>query len=481
VIGATRAQSDELARKSHDAKQLMAAGRFADAIPLYQELCRALPANTGLRLNLGLAYHMAGRQAEAVPELERVLKSDPANQPALLSLGVALLDLNQPEKAVGPLEKVVAVQTSNVEARGMLANALLSLGRSRDAAVQFRTLSASTPRDPKPWYGLGRSYEALARAAFDELNKTAQGSAEWLVLVADSRLQRRQYRSAFYFYTEALRKRPDFRGLHLALAEVYRRTEHLDWASIEERKERSMGPPDCTREKPACSFAASRFLEAASGTDPYWRARAYNELALRAFAHLESLPESVELHALKAEVLAGHGDHLEAAAEWRAAQKLKPDDPVIARQLATAMYLAHDYRPALPMLQEFARQEPRSAELHFFVGDSLLHLEDVPRAIPELATAVRLDPKLLPAHASLGLAYARTGKPAEAIPHLSAALDLDEDGSLHYQLARAYQQTGQADRAQAAMQQYQDFRRRSDAEAKELEQTVKITAPEPPR
>ena len=184
---------------------------------------------------------------------------------------------------------------------------------------------------------------------------------------------------------------------------------------------------------------------------------------------------------MKAEILAGHGDHLEAAAEWRAAQKLRPKDPVIARQLATAMYLSQDYSPALPMLQELARQEPRSAELRFFVGDSLLHLENAEGAVPELEAAVRLDPKLLPAHASLGLAYARTGKPAEAIPHLSAALAVDEDGSLHYQLARAYQQTGQADLAHATMQKYQDFRRRSDAEAKELEQTAKITAPESPR
>ena len=118
AIGVGRAQSDELARKSHEAKQLMAAGRFVEAIPLYQELGRALPSNTGLRLNLRLAYHMTGRQAEAVPEFERVLKSDPGNGPALISLGVALLELNQPAKAVAPLEKVVAAQPSHAEARG---------------------------------------------------------------------------------------------------------------------------------------------------------------------------------------------------------------------------------------------------------------------------------------------------------------------------------------------------------------------------
>lgn len=95
----------------------MAAGRFVEAIPLYQELCRALPSNTGLRLNLGLAYHMTGRQAEAVREFERVLKSDPGNGLPLIALGVALLELNQPAKAVAPLEKVIAAQPSHAEAR----------------------------------------------------------------------------------------------------------------------------------------------------------------------------------------------------------------------------------------------------------------------------------------------------------------------------------------------------------------------------
>ncbi|HYI95973.1 MAG TPA: tetratricopeptide repeat protein, partial [Bryobacteraceae bacterium] len=61
-------QSDALVRKSQEAKQLMAEGRFADAIPAYEELTHALPTNTGLRLNLALAYHMSGQHADAVPQ-----------------------------------------------------------------------------------------------------------------------------------------------------------------------------------------------------------------------------------------------------------------------------------------------------------------------------------------------------------------------------------------------------------------------------
>ena len=471
------AQSDDLAGRSHEARELMAAGRFADAIPIYEQLCRALPTNPGLRLNLALAYHMAGRHAESVPQFETVLRADPNNLPALMSLGVALLELNQPAKAVAPLRKAVELQPGEIEIRGMLANALLSLDRPREAAPHFRKLTEAAPRDPKAWYGLGRSYESLAQQAFRELDKNAQGSAEWLALIADSRMERRQYRSAFYFYREALAKKSDLPGLHAALAEVYRRTEHPDWAAAEQRKQAAAPKPDCAREKAACDFAAGRFLEAASSPSPYWRARAYNELALRAFSELGSTPESVELHALKADMLASHGEHLEAVAEWRAARNLAPDDPRIARQLATETYLARDYEKALAMIQPLSRAEPNAADLHYFIGDSLLHLEKLDEAAPELEKAVQLDPKLLPARASLGLTYARLGKAREAIPQLQAALSIDDDGSLHYQLARAYQGSGDAASAKDAMQKYQEFQRKNEENKQDLEQKAKITAP----
>ncbi|HUS08063.1 MAG TPA: tetratricopeptide repeat protein [Bryobacteraceae bacterium] len=471
------AQPDALARKSQAAKELMAAGRFAEAIPLYAELSRALPANPGLRLNLALAYQMAGRHNEAIPEFERVLKADPNNFPALLSLGVSELEMNRPAKAIGSLQRAVTLQPSHPESRGMLAHALLSLDRPKEAAIQFRRLSALLPQDPKAWYGLGRSYEALARQAFDELDKTAQGSPEWLALIADSRMESRQFRSAFFFYKQAMEKRPDFPGIHRALAELYRRAEHSDWADIENRKEVRLPKLDCARHKQACDFLAGRFLAASEGPSLYWRSRAYNQLALAALQPLGALPPSIELHATKAEILAGHQQHLEAAQEWDAARRLAPNDPHIQRQLASALYQAGDYEKSVPMLQKLIQQDPAAADLNFFLGDSFLRTEQPGKALPWLETALRQDPRLVPAHASLGLAQMRLGRHAEAIPHLNAALAIDEDGSLHYQLAQAYQRTGDADRAKQMSEKYREIQQRSQAEERKLEQQAVITAP----
>ena len=62
------------------------------------------------------------------------------------------------------------------------------------------------------------------------------------------------------------------------------------------------------------------------------------------------------------------------------------------------------------------------------------------------AQRVNLDGFAAP-DASLGLALSRLGNHVEAVPHLEKALELDDDGSLYYQLGRAYQAMGQREKA----------------------------------
>src|SRR5690349_7556849 len=117
---ALRAQSPELAAEVDRANQFMQAGRFDQAIPIYERAVKEMPGNTGVRLNLALAEHMAGREREAIPHLEAVLKAKPSHVPALAALAQARLALNEPQLAIPPLEKVVAAEPKNREARGML-------------------------------------------------------------------------------------------------------------------------------------------------------------------------------------------------------------------------------------------------------------------------------------------------------------------------------------------------------------------------
>jgi tetratricopeptide (TPR) repeat protein len=480
------ARAEDLTAKSQRAKEMMAAGRFEQAIPIYKELVAAIPGNPGLLLNLGLAEHMAGHERESVPVFEAVLKAQPGLMPALLSLGAARLSLKEPALAVGPLQKAVAAEPANPDARGMLADALNGAGQFDQAAEQYRKLTELTPNDPRAWYGLGMTYQAMATNAFERLKKASPQSPYLEALIADTRVQRHQYRSAFFFYKEALKELPGIHGIHGALAEVYRKTGHPDWAAAEAAKEQALGTMDCAAHAGECNFLAGHDLHAAAlsraGSAPpealYWRAKAANELSLQSLVRLGQLPPSVELHQLRAEIARDQSQHLESAKEWRAALELAPENPRLQQELAVAYFLAADYKAALAATEKVLQREPRSPEMNFTAGDSWLRLEEPEKAVPFLRAALAADPGMRAADASLGLSLSRLGKFAEAAPHLEKALQLDDDGSLHYQLARAYQASGNQAKAQAAMAKYQELQKRNQEQKEEAAREAQILAPQ---
>ena len=90
---------------------------------------------------------------------------------------------------------------------------------------------------------------------------------------------------------------------------------------------------------------------------------------------------------------------------------------------------------------------------------------------------------LSPSFVKMDLWRARTGSASATelserlVPHLKAALTLDEDGSLHYQLLRAYQAAGQAELAKQVMVKYQQIQKANEAAKRELAAQAVIQAP----
>ena len=129
------------------------------------------------------------------------------------------------------------------------------------------------------------------------------------------------------------------------------------------------------------------------------------------------------------------------------------------------------------MFQALLHEQPASAELSYLTGETLLDLQRAQEAIPLLLRAVDHDPQLIAAHKALARAYLAAGKAREAIPHLKASLADDQDGSLHYQLARAYQATGQPGPAKAMLAEYQKLQQAAAATTETVTRDVEITPP----
>jgi len=284
AASASASQAGDAAETAARARRAMEQQQYEEAAALYAALVKSHPEHPGLRFNLGLALHSAGRHERAAAELERVVSRQPDFTSAWLILAMARLKLGDAEAALEPLERVVAREPRNAIARLELADARLTLGHAEEAARQFEVLTQLEPASAKAWLGTGRSYSAAARQAFEQLEKIAPDSAHWAALIARSRASQQQYRSAFALYRLALSRDPALRGIHAALAEIYRRTGHHDWAEEAERRARAEPPPDCRAEPLACEFAAGRYRELmarlAGVTSPeglYWRSLAASE------------------------------------------------------------------------------------------------------------------------------------------------------------------------------------------------------------
>ncbi len=484
-VGASQPLDQQaLAAKSKQAQEAFQAGRFREAAGAYRELVDALPAIPGLRMNLGMALYLSGDPASAIAPLRKAVEGDPSLPPAWLFLGTSLLDTGKAADAVAPLMTYLAKNPQEPRAIQLLGDAYLQSDQPAKAVEVFHRLVRLDEQSAPGWFGLGRGYEALAGLAFDRLNQAGPESEYWFSLIAESRVVQQQYSSAFFFYRKALEANPNMRGMHAALANVYRRSDHADWAATEEEKEIALGTPDCSRETYVCLFLEGKlrelFTESSGKGSPealYWQVKSANQLATNAFDRLQKLPSSVELHQFRAEVQRNQHRYWESVAEWKKALELSPGNPGLQRELAISLYLNRDYADAAKLVNQLLETQPDSAQLNFLAGDILLYEQKAGESVPFLEKAARLAPDMTSAHSSLGRAYMSIEEPEKAIPHLKAALGEDEDGSLHYQLALAYQRTGQRDLAKETLVTYQKIKAQQRKQQTEVKEEVKITPP----
>ena len=200
-------------------------------------------------------------------------------------------------------------------------------------------------------------------------------------------------------------------------------------------------------------------------------------LALDAYLRLGRLPPSVESHELKAKIASERRQFAEAAKEWKGALDLSPGNTYVEKQLGIALYKSGDVAGAQVLFEALLKHQPGAPDLNFYLGDTLLHAQKPQDALPFLQKALVRDPALLPAQQAIGMAYIQTGQAAKAVPHLKAALPIDEDGSLHYQLARAYQITGEKERASAMLREYREKQQAQQKENAAVEKQVALTPP----
>ncbi len=99
-------------------------------------------------------------------------------------------------------------------------------------------------------------------------------------------------------------------------------------------------------------------------------------------------------------------------------------------------------------------RRPEDPELNLIVAKTLMAGSQFAEAEPYLMRSLNAKPQMLAhVHALIGKVYAETGRPREAIEQLKIGITSDDDGAIHYLLARLYRQMGDAKEASAALAQ----------------------------
>ncbi len=463
LVGVSRADAWQatLAEKGDAAKQAMLAADYAKAVALYRELSAALPENPGLHLNLGLALEKAGQPSVAVPELQRASRGLPDSAVAWFLLGLSYGELHQPKLAIAPLRKAIQLDDSNDQARFELADAELAAGEVREAISDFEILTHKDPSLPKAWQGLGMSYVALGENLFAQLDRSDRESAYWYALLARSRAAEQHYEGALGLYQKALGKASAIKGLHAARAQIYRETDHADWAAVEETREAQIPKSDCTLHPVACAYEAQDWTrtmaaaaQASSAENRYWATLAAGKLAEQSFQRLTELPSSPEVHEILAESYQRAGHRMDAIEEWQKALAMHPNDQRLQGRLAESLVRGRKYDEARKLLEPLVTANPGNPEWQFFLGKVLFEQGRLDEAMPHLAVSVRSLPEYLPAQEALGRVYLALGQPANAVPCLERALPLD-DGSISFALSTAYRRLNRTAESQAALLRYQ--------------------------
>ncbi len=154
------------ARHMDRAVDLMKKGRYAEAVPEWNQALALAPRDWRAHNSLGVALMETGKVDEAVEHYREALALNPEYAEAYNNLGEASATKGSVDEAIAQFEKAVASDPTYSVARANLGRVLVRTGRADEAIALMRRVVELTPEAPDAHRDLGH---ALAeRGNFEE-------------------------------------------------------------------------------------------------------------------------------------------------------------------------------------------------------------------------------------------------------------------------------------------------------------------------
>lgn len=440
-----------------NAESLSDQGKLLEATEAYRKIIALPGAPPCARSSLGLVLIRRGEISEAENELEMDQKGGGCS---LAELGLIRLAL----------------------ARGETESALKSLGTLWKLDPEFLRAHASVLTIEMPTDQISSFDQALAQTSAADLS--AEGISILRLSIrgertlsikgpesADSIVRTRASRSALDYYTRGEYQRCTT-NLLPAVATLSRdRLSLLSACSFD------------TGDFQATLVAAKRLRQAyhAEETGLYWSIRAEQRLAVLYLVYAgEVEPDSIRLHELLAESYRDRGKYGEAEAEYKVALGINPKE--FAALIGAASNYLQELRIDLAdeMIQGALAENPSDPEANYVMGEVLIARHRYSDAEPYLRIGLAAKAELVPRiHALLGEVYANQGDTGRAIEEFKSGLSSDDDGSVHFQLGRLYQKTGQSKLAASTFEESKALSQRKQTAVEGLEDRLKQSSPQP--
>jgi tetratricopeptide (TPR) repeat protein len=229
----------------------------------------------------------------------------------------------------------------------------------------------------------------------------------------------------------------------------------------------------------ACAFytgdyrtaaSAARRLATNSSTRQaglYWESKADQKLAIATLTRASQIDaNSPGMHVLLGDVYRQNRRWAEAESEYSKALALEPENRGGRLGLAIALFADGKRDAALAADQLLLQTNPSDPQANLLAGEIFIQLNQYSDAENFLDRCSGIQPEFLPrVHALKGEVYANTNRIPEALSEFKLGMNSDDDGSIHFQMARLYQKTGDKKAAAEAFQVSRQLREKKDASA----------------
>ncbi len=431
-------------------KQAEDRGEFPQALGDYEAALLADPNNAEVNFKIGLLKGQFGDFTGAAAAFQAALQTAPNFAKAHYNLGLTMVAAsgNTPQwaRALAEFRAALALQPDYAEARNMVGVGLLETGDPAKAIPQFRSALLLDPNSAAIHFNLGRALQAS--------ENSSEASTEYLTAIkikgnypeAENALgsllfARGDYPAAATHFQAALAIDPDLEGAHYGLAKVLRSQGKSAEAKIELRQVSALTqrPSDAIRS----SYLSNESLELAKKGDFAGGIQSAREaLALQ--------PENAIAHYNLGLLLADSGDLHSAMLELRKALSLAPLQCSFYLDLSRMQEKANDREAAIDSVRRAALLCPAKPALETRL--KLLQASAVEKPAPSSSKA--LFPYGAPTdtatdHFAFATQLSKEGDLPGVIGELLRAVALQPRRSdLRYNLAVAYIQSGQYDKAE---------------------------------